>query len=187
VKYGGLIAECDPMQNPWEMNEVLTFLEVYEIRTVLEIGMYQGGTFACWSRALEPSHLVGVTRDEVELVPEFMERVCRDRTPMPTVDLFFGLSQEPAIHAAAGRALDGKPVDFLFIDGGHTYDEVSRDFELYAPLVRLGGVVGIHDVNPGAADVNRFWHDWIRMTYRSVLVCDAAVGSGGLGIGLVLV
>jgi len=37
------------------------------------------------------------------------------------------------------------PSDLLFIDAGHTYDDVSLDFYLYAPLVRKGGIIAFHD------------------------------------------
>lgn len=32
-------------------------------------------------------------------------------------------------------------IDFLFIDGDHTYVGVKKDFELYNPLVRKGGII----------------------------------------------
>jgi hypothetical protein len=36
-------------------------------------------------------------------------------------------------------------VDFVYIDGNHTYDYVKRDIELYYPLIKSGGVIGGHD------------------------------------------
>jgi cephalosporin hydroxylase len=44
------------------------------------------------------------------------------------------------------RILAGEPLDYLFLDGDHTYDGVRRDFEMYAPLVRSGGIVVFHDI-----------------------------------------
>ena len=39
--------------------------------------------------------------------------------------------------------------DFLFIDGDHTVEGVTKDFLLYRPLVRKGGVIAFHDIlNP---------------------------------------
>jgi len=38
-----------------------------------------------------------------------------------------------------------KQVDFVWIDGHHARDQVQRDIEGYAPLVRQGGIVGGHD------------------------------------------
>jgi hypothetical protein len=44
--------------------------------------------------------------------------------------------------------------DFIFIDGDHTYDAVSQDFELYLPKVKKGGLVFMHDsrMNRGGAN-----------------------------------
>lgn len=36
-------------------------------------------------------------------------------------------------------------LDFVYIDGGHRYDEVLKDISLYYPKVRVGGVIGGHD------------------------------------------
>lgn len=36
-------------------------------------------------------------------------------------------------------------VGFLFIDGGHEYEFVKQDYELFAPLVAEGGFIAFHD------------------------------------------
>ena len=36
-------------------------------------------------------------------------------------------------------------VDFLFIDGNHTYEFVRKDLELWFPKIRAGGVIAGHD------------------------------------------
>jgi len=37
------------------------------------------------------------------------------------------------------KILAGRQVDFLFIDGDHSYEGVKKDFEMYSSLVRKGG------------------------------------------------
>jgi cephalosporin hydroxylase len=37
-------------------------------------------------------------------------------------------------------------IDFLFIDGDHTYNGVKQDYEMYGPLVRKGGIIAFHDI-----------------------------------------
>jgi predicted O-methyltransferase YrrM len=65
--------------------------------------------------------------------------------------------------------LGGAPLDYLFLDGDHTYEGVSRDFEMYAPLVRSGGIVAFHDIvtyNPASrCAVVTFWKE-IKQKYR---------------------
>jgi predicted O-methyltransferase YrrM len=51
--------------------------------------------------------------------------------------------------AEAGRSLAGQPeVDFIFIDGDHSFDVVREDWETWRPLVALGGIVALHDSRP---------------------------------------
>jgi predicted O-methyltransferase YrrM len=84
--------------------------------------------------------------------------------------------------------LAGRPVDFLFIDGDHTYDGVARDFELYTPLVRPGGLVALHDIVPQGdsdeflvGDVPRFWSELRERHEVHELVEDWQQGRFGIG------
>jgi hypothetical protein len=82
--------------------------------------------------------------------------------------------------------LKNRPLDFLFIDGDHTYEGVKRDFELYSPLVSTSGVVAFHDIavhpeNLGCL-VNVFW-DEIKTRYpHKEFIEDKKQGWGGVGV-----
>lgn len=56
-----------------------------------------------------------------------------------------------SVKAAATLSLDA--VDFVFIDGDHSYEAVSQDIRLWLPVVRSGGVIAGHDygVYPGVS------------------------------------
>ncbi|HKQ99113.1 MAG TPA: class I SAM-dependent methyltransferase, partial [Pyrinomonadaceae bacterium] len=50
------------------------------------------------------------------------------------------------IEAAQRYAADaGEPVDFIFIDGDHSYDGLRGDWEAWSGLVAPGGIVALHD------------------------------------------
>jgi len=50
-----------------------------------------------------------------------------------------------------------KPIDFLFIDGNHSYFHVKQDYRLWSPFVVKGGLIAFHDYgNPGWEGVRRF-------------------------------
>lgn len=57
------------------------------------------------------------------------------------------------------------PIDFLFIDGDHSYEGVKQDFEMYAPFVRPGGIIAFHDINDTERHrernvyVGKFWNE----------------------------
>jgi predicted O-methyltransferase YrrM len=47
------------------------------------------------------------------------------------------------------------PLALLFIDGGHGTEPAHRDYELWTPHVKEGGLLLIHDVFPDPADGGR--------------------------------
>jgi len=53
-------------------------------------------------------------------------------------------------------------LDFVYIDGNHSFKYVLEDIEKYFPKVKKGGIIGGHDfVFPQTQNLNRFpwWHD----------------------------
>lgn len=82
--------------------------------------------------------------------------------------------------------LGGQNVDFLFIAGDYTYAGVKVDFELYAPLVRSGGLIGFHDVNSkqqAHIQVPQFWEE-VKSGYRhyEFIDRDGFETWGGIGV-----
>ncbi len=54
------------------------------------------------------------------------------------------------IHAIKSDTIDAargweKPIDLLFIDAGHKFDEVLGDYLSWSPFVKPGGVLAFHD------------------------------------------
>lgn len=47
------------------------------------------------------------------------------------------------------------PLQFLFIDGGHSEDAANQDFDGWAKWVAAGGALVIHDVFPDPKDGGR--------------------------------
>jgi predicted O-methyltransferase YrrM len=43
------------------------------------------------------------------------------------------------------RANSQPPVDFVFIDADHTWEGLRADWTGWSPLVRVGGVIALHD------------------------------------------
>ncbi|MER5868784.1 class I SAM-dependent methyltransferase [Streptomyces sp. NPDC002044] len=64
---------------------------------------------------------------------------------------------EDHVIAVVGRsprvaAAWGGPLGLVFIDGGHTDEHATGDYEGWAPHVAVGGTLVIHDVFPDPAD-----------------------------------
>lgn len=89
----------------------------------------------------------------------------------------------------AKAAVGGQELDYLFIDGDHTYEGVKKDFEMYGPLVRKGGLVAFHDIaeHPPevGCEVSWFW-DEIKESYRHEEIIENRM-QGWAGIGVLYV
>ena len=46
-------------------------------------------------------------------------------------------------------------IDFVYIDGNHSYDFVKKDIELYYPKIKEGGIIGGHDFDGYCPEVAR--------------------------------
>ena len=49
-------------------------------------------------------------------------------------------------------SFEDESIDFIYIDGEHTYESVKRDISLYLPKIKNGGIISghdYHDVWPG--------------------------------------
>ena len=64
---------------------------------------------------------------------------------------------EDHVVAVVGRSpqvarLWRQPLALVFVDGGHTDEHASADYEGWAPLIAEGGLLVVHDVFPDPAD-----------------------------------
>lgn len=73
------------------------------------------------------------------------------------------------------RLLSGERLDYVFIDADHTYAGVSRDFAMYAPLLRSGGVLAFHDIvthdRNTRSDVEKFWNE-VKQDYKHLEIVE---------------
>ena len=70
-----------------------------------------------------------------------------------------GNSQCETTIQLATQSSDSAGFDFVFIDGDHSYEGVKRDFELYEPNVRSGGIIALHDIKNPETGVPALWDD----------------------------
>jgi predicted O-methyltransferase YrrM len=152
-------------------DEIVWLLEmVRELapRRVLEIGTANGGTLFLWTRVAAPdAHLISVDMCPLGLLGRHsaFAVLCHGfARAEQRIELVFGKdSHDAQTRDEVKQLFHREPVDFLFIDGDHSYEGVSRDFELYSALVRPGGLVAFHDVAPrvsAGTGVPQFWNEF---------------------------
>lgn len=164
----------------------------FEPRAVLEIGVYRGGTLWLWRRLWPAARIVAIDDMSLERCPGCERRIAhRDCSNRRIVDALGGWPRgrllvadshdEQLAELVARLAPNG--YDFLFVDGDHSAGGVRRDFELYAPLVRPGGLVVLHDVAgdafPGVAE---FWRELEASRPGAFVLLEGRADWGGLGV-----
>jgi predicted O-methyltransferase YrrM len=156
----------EPNQIEEEITGLVTEVRALEPRAVIEIGTSMGGTLYLWTRFAAPDAVlisIDLPRGKFgggysPLRTPLYRRFARERQRL---HLLRCDSHSPDTIGAVRELLEGRPVDFLFIDGDHTYDGVRRDWESYGEMVRPGGLVALHDVgkNYDDTEVKRFWDE----------------------------
>ena len=168
------IKRCNPALDPWETEQLLLQLITLDVRCILEIGTHEGGSMALWKSILKPELIVTVDSGEW----------C-GRSTYGVHFLTRSRSQNPRCQQRVRELLRGRTVDFLFIDGGHTYPEVLEDWRAYSSLVRPGGLVVFHDIQNTHPDCE-VWRRWQELRDGPSYETSEIIGSG-TGFGLVYV
>lgn len=164
-------------------SEFLGLLNIFKEKTpkvVLEIGTANGGTLFCFSKlAPEDATIIsidlpgadfggGYPKSKIPLYSSFRKRGQK-------MFLFREDSHAEQTLEKLKEILNAEKIDFLFIDGDHTYEGVKCDFGLYGPMVSKGGLIAFHDIVEGPPEkvggVPRFWHE-VKSQYRHVEIIE---------------
>jgi len=120
----------------WLVNKV----EELKPHTIVEIGVDEGGSLKFWEELIDDEGLV-VGIDEVKRISWNYKNNKKD------VRFILGSSYDPNTIKRLEQILNGRKIDFLFIDADKSKIEI--DFENYSKFVRKGGLVGVHDIKIG--------------------------------------
>lgn len=177
-----------PAQVPSELHRLAEIIGELCPERALEIGTCRGGTLCLLSRLASSSASIV----SVDLPGgEFGGGYARIRSPLyqsfgkyfQRIRLIRGSSHSQEILDEVSKE---KPLDYIFIDGDHTYEGVKQDFLMYSPLVRAGGVVAFHDIaeHPPevGCEVDRFWNE-VKTQYRhEEIIENKKQGWAGIGV-----
>lgn len=183
--YNGFLG---PVQDVDELARLLDDVKSLRPQTILEIGTHRGGTLFLWTRFAQPD----ATLISIDLPRgKFGGGFSPFRVPM--YRRFVRVNQQLHLLRADSHAvttldqtqqlLAGRPLDLLFIDGDHTFDGAKSDWQMYAPLVRRGGLIVFHDIAGNYADtqVKSFW-DSLKSQYSHREYISHPNGKFGIGI-----
>jgi len=155
--------------------------EIGRPEVVLEVGVEKMGTLVIWHAIAHgdywPAKVIGI---------DMVDHTAGLWRQFPGMQMIFGDAHDPATVEQARQLTEGK-VDFLFIDGDHTYEGVSADFDNYWPMVRPGGMAAFHDfLQPSdfRPAVQRLFFEKVAAGAFRKVWTYAEIGRGGIGIGV---
>ncbi|MEQ8361377.1 MAG: class I SAM-dependent methyltransferase [Cyclobacteriaceae bacterium] len=71
-----------------------------------------------------------------------------------------------------------RPIDILFIDGSHEYEDVKADFLAFHPFVKKNGIIAFHDIKGKWDGVIRFWTEVQQDGYLTDIGQVSSLGYG---------
>lgn len=147
-------------ENTAEYAELANKVAESEPRTVLEVGTARGGSLFLWARFFDTvDHICSL--DLGSHIDSFEKRThLFDRFADINMDFVIANSHLTATREEVERRFDNQAIDFLLIDGDHSYEGVRSDFNMYSKLVSDDGFIAFHDiVNEEWPGVGRFWRE----------------------------
>lgn len=178
-------------QDRYEITELAEFVLDYaeqskqEDMITLEIGTKFGGTFYIWCSLFNMEGDLnisidmsdggihgGISEEEMDKRDRWFKRsfgnchfIRGDSHDVNTrFELFKIVHNNTSFNQKYPEMEDGR-IDFLFIDGDHSYEGVKQDFEMYSPFVKPGGLIAFHDINDTQrhrdrnVNVAKFWNE----------------------------
>lgn len=143
-------------QNPHDLWALIKEVSKIEPKHILELGVNHGGSTVFWDHiAGSEGKVVGVDIGGFQghCFSMFREEFC-SYEPVSNLLLVPGDSHDLAVFDQVNEFLAGR-VDFLFMDGDHSYEGLKQDFEMYGSLVPAGGVIAVPSVQEES--VATFW------------------------------
>jgi len=183
-----------PIQKKAEIETLLKILNKYSPKNILEIGTAAGGTFFLLTKiADKKATIISIDLPEGPFGGKYypnsnMQIYESFANTKQKIHLIRSDSHERSTLKKTKEILNSQKLDFLLIDGDHTYNGVKKDFEMYRELVQKDGIIAFHDINEGPKEfvggVMKFWKE-IKSKHSSFEVIDFHSGEG-FGIGFIL-
>lgn len=162
-RHFSIIAPSQVIKEITKLYEQVTALNA---RNILEIGTDKGGTLYLWCQAAtHDAVIVSIDLPSRRRYSPPRRKLYQRFVDNTNKKLYF-LPYNSHVESTVDRVkqtFDNKELDFLFIDGDHTYEGVKQDYQMYSPLVRKGGLIAFHDIRTVRPDcgVRELWDEII--------------------------
>ena len=163
-------------------------VEALQPAVFVELGCQSGNSYSAFAQAIRtldlPSRCYGVDTWSGDAQAGFFDESVFEEWRAYHEAHFSAFSQliRSTFDDAVHQFSDGS-IDLLHIDGCHTYDAVSHDFEVWQPKLSGRGIVLFHDINVREGDFGA-WRLWERIREQwPSFEFPHGHGLGVLGVG----
>ena len=110
----------------------------------IEIGVLNGETSGFFLNEFSNLHLIGID----PIIPDSMEASLIGNLEIIQENVKANVLRWTFRHDYSFNVInqfDDAGIDFIFIDGDHTYQAVEQDYSLYFPKIKSNGLIFLHD------------------------------------------
>jgi SAM-dependent methyltransferase len=153
--------------------------ENFRARSILELGMWDGGSVAFWFEYFNPDKQVGVDLQQKE-DSQYFKRYKSSRGLDQRIRTYWGTDQGDSarLREIVQAEFEGS-LDLVIDDASHIYDLTKRSFEALFPLLRPGGLYVVEDWAWGHwSEFQEPSHPWSNQTPLTRLIFELVAAAG---------
>lgn len=157
----------NPIQRDSEFKKLIAEVKKINPKTILEIGVFTGGTLFNWIKEFPNAKVVGMDiREKPEFIDcEFIQGDSRDQSTIDKVKELFP---------------DG--IDFVFLDSAHTYPVTRAEVDIYLPMTNK--IYALHDIMHDPAPLTRVEDIWREIKDAGYKTKEIYVHPDQIGFGI---
>lgn len=162
-------------------DEFYPLLQIFKNKnpiSILEIGTHHGGTLYHWiTKAPNEANIIAIDDQHINI--DLYEEWENKRV------YTWPLKADSKSEHALDVAKRFPPYDWIFIDGDHSYEGVTSDWENYMPMLNENGIIVFHDITPHSnREVDKFWRE-VKKYYPTKEIIGSTPWPDQCGIGVV--
>jgi len=168
------------------ISNLISMTSRMEVKNMLELGMFKGGSTALYSLLFNPDKLIAIesSAEPVAALDEFLKGSGLDKQIKPV----YGVDQADhiAMRGILSREFPNRDVDLIVDDASHHYFETKASFEVVFPYLRPGGLYVIEKWGwahwPGEywQENGGAWHDKPALTNLVIEILMLSASRPGL-------